>query len=182
MTISRILALLPALCLLCACEKVDVEATGDDPSIAHERPTSLGEGTQSSPYTVPQVLSGEAATGTTTWVIGYAVGSTYRTMSNALFSAATTYTSNILLSESPSCTTTASCIAIELSSSTIQQSLSLAHNPQGYRQCILVCGQVSRYFSQPGIRNVKSGYWLPNFDPSTLDSSPTTWEEKAQQY
>ncbi len=182
MRLPRALGLALALCLLSACEKVDVEAEKENPDVEQLRPTSLGEGVQSSPYTVSQIIEGKATTGSTVWVIGYAVGSTYRTMSNALFTAETSYTSNILLANNSSCNATESCIAVELSTTAIQQALSLAYNPNHHRHCIMVCGQASRYFSQPGIRNVKDGYWLPNFDPSALNSSPTEWDEHEEQY
>ena len=182
MSIPKTLGLSFAFCILYACEKVDVDAEDNTTDVASVRPTSLGEGTQSSPYTVPQIINEQISTGNTVWVIGYAVGSTYRSMSNALFAAETTYTSNILLAESPSCTNTSACIAIELTTTAIQQSLSLAYHPQGYRQCIVVCGQIGRYFGQPGIRNTKSGYWLPDFDTSVLDPSPTEWDEQDMQY
>ena len=181
MTISRILALLPALCLLCACEKVDVEATGDDPSIAHERPTSLGEGTQSSPYTVPQVIAGEMD-GKVHWFVGYVVGSTYTSMDNAIFEDETTNKSNILISHNKYCESADEAVPVDLKTAALQQQFSLVYNSERFRQCIMIKGRFGKYFRKNGIREITAAYWLPNVDLDNIDSSPTTWEEKEQQY
>lgn len=183
MTSRHTLSLLSALFLLHACEKVDVSPDkGADASVQRIVPTSLGQGTQDSPYTVSQVLSGEAGAGMTSWVCGYNVGSTYRTMNNAIFEAQTTYNGNILISDDSLCTDKSRCIAVELTSTAVQQSLSLVGNPHRFRQCVVVKGLLGRYFSQPGIRDAQSGYYIEGFDIADIDTSPSDWDESSFTY
>lgn len=183
MTFRRTIPLLLAIGLLPSCEKVELDPDNPNGNVVEQvRPTSLGLGTQLSPFTVSHILSEQADAGSIAWVCGYVVGSTYRTMNNAEFSASTTYSGNILLSDDSLCTDKAECIAIELSTSAMQKSLSLVDNPQYYRQCVLVEGKVGRYFSQPGIRSAQTGYCLPGFDVSTIDTSPEGWDDKEVGY
>lgn len=177
------LILFSALGLLHSCEKVELNPNTDgDNAVEIVVPTSLGQGTQLSPYTVAQVISGDAPSGSTSWVCGYIVGSTYRTMSNAVFDANTTYSGNILISDDSLCADKSKCIAVELTTKVMQQSLSLAENPQHYRQCVIVNGLLGRYFSQPGIRSAKAGYYLDGFDISNINTSPEEWNEKEIRY
>ena len=171
--------------LLANCEKVDLESenneSGDN---AYEQivPTSYGHGTQESPLIPEQIIKGENLPTNSYWVIGYVVGSTYRFMSNAAFVAETENTSNILLSSDMNCENTENCIPIELSTSSIQKTLCLHHNSHLFRQCVMVLGQYGRYFSRNGLRNVQAGYWLPDFNLSTIKTAPTEWQERNIMY
>ncbi len=144
-------------------------------------PSSLGLGTQEAPFTVGQVLNGELAS-TQAWFIGYVVGSTYSTMNNAIFEAETSYTSNILISDTPECTSVSQCVPVELKNSSLQQSLSLYYNHTNFQQCIVVKGRHAQYFRVHGIRDLQTGYYLPGFDISTIKPTPTEWEEWVETY
>ena len=164
------------ICLLCGCEKIDIDEL-DNSSTDYVVPTSLGLGTQNSPYTIEQILTEEVPTDMS-WFIGYVVGSTYSTMKNALFKAETTYTSNILLSSDSTCQSIDNCIPIELSTSSIQKKLSLPYNSEYFHHCVMVKGQMLKYFRTNGVRNVEVGYWLPSLDLSTLkNATPADWQE-----
>lgn len=175
---------LAALCLFAACEKADFdEDTPDDtPPTAAAPPTSSGLGTQESPLTVEQVLRGDTLPTQPLWLVGYAVGSTYRSMSNARFETVTTYATNLLLASDSLCTDAARCIPVELPTSAMQRELSLSQHPDCHRRCIMVCGTPGRYFSHNGLRNVSAGYWLPGFDLSTIVTAPSEWEEQETPY
>ncbi len=180
----RFLLLFAAAVLIGACEKIDLEE--DNPSANTEDnyivPKKTGKGTQNAPFTPEQFLKEESLTGGTCWIVGYAVGSTYRTMNNAVFSATGAYTANLLLAEDSLCIDVSQCIPIELTSS-VQSTLSLGSHPECFHRCILVEGAIGRYFSQRGLRNVKSGYWLPaSFNLRDIDISPTDWEERDETF
>ena len=167
------------LMLAAACEKYDFADDGEDPDEADvARPVATGEGTATSPYTVEDMLETDfAATGEPCWVIGYVVGATYRTISNAEFSALTQYTANLLLSGDSLCTDYRECLPVELSSTSLQKKFALPYNPQGFRQCAMFYGLPGRYFNVNGLRNVSAGHWWYGFDLQLIHSTPEEWKD-----
>lgn len=163
--------------LLCACETVNLdEQPADAGGAVTGSPVSTGQGTEQSPYTVPQLLDGNLPAGEV-WVIGYAVGSTYKSMGNALFSVPTTYSANLLLAADSLCSSSAECLPVELSTTGIQNTLSLKMHPECFRHPVMVRGTVGKYFSQTGLRSVRQGCWVSLQDISSIDSSPHRWDE-----
>ncbi|MDE5787860.1 MAG: hypothetical protein K2H79_04875 [Bacteroidaceae bacterium] len=172
--------------LTTACEKVDIEAEKDKtkemPVAPSVLPTASGKGTQDAPFLVEQVINGENTGSYLMWYIGYVVGSTYRTMQNPCFEAETSYTSNILLSSDPQCKRPERCIPVELRTVALQKAFSLHHNSNRFRQCIVLQGHSSMYFLTNGLRDIQTGYWLPDFDLSTIKTAPSEWEERSETY
>lgn len=171
-----------ACCLLTGCEKIEIDDPENNSGDAEQIiPTSLGMGSQLSPYTVEQVMNGEVESGER-WFVGYVVGSTHTTMKNALFTPQTTYTSNILISMDSTCQTTDDCIPVELKSA-VQKQLALPYNAENFQQCVMLRGQMLQYFRTNGIRQVDQGYYLPHFDISLLRSAaPAEWQERHERY
>ena len=170
-----------------ACEKVDIEAekdkTKETPVAPSVLPTASGKGTQDAPFLVEQIINGEEdMESQLKWYIGYVVGSTYRTMQNPCFEAETSYTSNILLSSDPQCERPERCIPVELRTAALQKAFSLHHNSNRFRQCIVLQGHSSMYFLTNGLRDIQTGYWLPDFDLSTIKTAPSEWEERSETY
>ena len=183
MNIRNAFIVATSLCLLSACEKIDLEKEeGGNDGVVHTVPTRTGEGTQEAPYTVGQVLYGETPIAQEAWVIGYLVGSTYRTMANAIYAAQTTYSGNILLSYDSLCNSADKCIAVELTSKTMQERLSLASDSTRFRKCVVVNGTLGRYFTRLGLREAITGYLLPNTDLQIIDPQPTEWDETEEKY
>ncbi len=178
--------ILLAFLVLAGCEKIDFDeesgGTENSSATTHIIPTTSGTGSQYSPLLPEQVINGNGLSNQNYWVIGYVVGSTYRTMSNAQFEAETTNKSNILLSSDSTCTSAERCIPVELSSTSVVEALSLYQNPDRFRQCVMVQGVFGRYFSRNGIRSTLSGYWLPGFDISGIKTTPTEWQELNVEY
>ena len=173
--------------LTVGCEKVDIEAekdkTKETPVAPSVLPTASGKGTQDAPFLVEQVINGEEdMESQLKWYIGYVVGSTYRTMQHPLFKAETSYTSNILLSSDPQCERPERCIPVELRTVALQKAFSLHHNSNRFRQCIVLQGHPSQYFLTNGLRDIQTGYWLPDFDLSTIKTAPSEWEERSETY
>lgn len=172
--------------LTAACEKVDIEAekdkTQESPVGTPVLPTASGEGTQDAPFLVEQVINGKDTETQLKWYIGYVVGSTYRTMQQARFVAESSYTSNILLSSDPQCERPERCIPVELRTVALQKAFSLHHNSNRFRQCIVLQGRSSQYFLTNGLRDIQTGYWLPDFDLSTIKTAPSEWEERSETY
>ena len=180
----RLFLIATTLCAFAGCEKYDWteeegETTQEETQVIV--PSSLGYGTQIAPYTVGQVLNGGLKS-SPAWFIGYVVGSTYSTMNNAIFEAETNYTSNILISDSPECTSTEQCVPVELKSAKFQQEFSLHYNNTRFRQGIMLRGRCNKYFRVNGIRDLRAAYYLPGFDISTIKPTPTEWEEWVDTY
>ncbi len=141
-------------------------------------PYAHGLGTQESPLTPDDMLAGvRPRTLAQCWVMGYAVGSAYNTMSNALFEVPTSYENNILLASDSLCEDAGQCVPIELSTTAAKNSFSLYCCPEKHRQFVVVCGTYGQYYSQPGLRRTVQGYWLPGFDMSAVAVPPEEWEE-----
>ena len=167
------------LCLFTACEKADL-TEGLEDAVEQSYPTSVGQGTQTSPYTVGQVMEGDTIDHKLHWFIGFVVGSTYQSMQNAVFEDESRYDSNILISDNPQCKDFKSCIPVELNTAALKKAFSLNYNSSLFRQCILLQGRYSLYFRTDGIRDVQTGYWLPGFDYTDL--TPTEWDKREEDF
>ena len=181
-----LLPMLAATGLLLGCEKVDIgddDATEDaNENFLSIKPTSSGLGTQDAPLLVEQILRGDDIPSGESWVIGYVVGSTYRSMAMADFSGKASYTSNVLLSSDSLCADADRCIPVELATNAMQRLLSLPHNPSHHRQCAMVYGKPERYFSRNGLRNTSIAYWLPGFCLSDIITLPSEWNDWEASY
>jgi len=155
---------------------MDISEEGTDEEFEFTIPTRSGEGTIDAPFTVEQYLSSDSIP-QNCWIIGYAVGSTYRSMSNAVFSIDTLYNTNIILADDTTCENTTLCVPVELKNTSIQERLSLQYQSQHFHDCVMVFGTCGKYFYQLGLRNVTAGYWLEDFDIKTINPSPQEWEE-----
>lgn len=165
------------LLLLASCQKALLDDAPGSPGISTKAlPQGTGAGTEHCPYTVTDVLTGHVrADSGAVWVAGYAVGSTYRTLSAADFSPSTPYAGNVLLSADSLCRDASRCIPVELASTKWQTLLALPHNPQGYRQCLLVQGVPMTYYKHNGLRRVSAGRWLYGFDLGSVSHDPEEW-------
>ncbi len=171
------------LLLCCGCQKYErddsTESEGQSPVVY---PIGHGHGTQQRPLTVADVWAGNAAEGQSCWVMGYAVGSTYRTMSNALFSVPTTWAQNILLSDDSLCTDVADCIAVQFATQKMKDAFSLVSHPDMHTRAVVLHGTIGTYLNLPGLRQASEGYWLPGFDLGQANVPPTPWDEFESQY
>ncbi|MBQ8050765.1 MAG: hypothetical protein IJ197_04230 [Bacteroidaceae bacterium] len=182
MTSARAWLVVIACCLVAGCEKFDPEPDNGEEDTELVVPRSVGLGTQVSPYTVEQVIKGDSIDSQLRWFVGYAVGSTHSTIKNALFQAETTNVTNILLASDSTCEDVSRCVPVELSSASLQKAFSLHYNSHRFRQCIVVQGRFGQYFRVNGVRDVQTGYWLPDLDLSTIKTAPTEWQERDERY
>lgn len=179
-SILKSISALFAVCLTIACNTMDFseDITGT-PQMPQPGtippPCGTGLGTSDQPYTVEDFLLGRnAAESSSCWIIGYVVGATYQSISNAEFNQETSYTTNILLAADSTCKKADQCIPIELKGTQMQKTFALPHNPSGFRQCAMFYGLPGKYFKKPGLRNTSSGVWLYGFDISSI--TPENWQ------
>lgn len=116
-----------------------------------------GEGTETKPYTVKDVLSFEAATypADAVWVEGYIVGSFVN--NKVSFGTTGAAASNIAIAPTADCEDAALCIPVELKSgSDARNKLNLSTNPANLKAKVSVEGNIMKYFSQNGVKNLTS--------------------------
>ncbi len=172
-------SLLIILLALVACESYDYDSTSgsSQQSASYVEPIGHGQGTQTHHLTPDELISGQRPQTTAEcWVMGYAVGSTYSSMRNALFEVPTAYSSNILLASDSLCTDYDQCIAVGLTTNSMKNQFSLMYNEDRFRQFVVLCGTYGTYFSKYGLTRVADGYWIPNFDLSTIVIPPEQWD------
>lgn len=176
---------LTSLCLVAfACNKVEFDDDGGSTSgsssgiIAPQSLRGTGAGTLAYPYTIGDVIAGKAVTDEPVWVIGYVVGATQRSMSNAEFLSSTTIESSILLSHDSTSHDVKDCIPVELKSATARKNYAIPGNSKGYRKCLMLRGNVRTYLYNIGLRDVDAGQWLYDFDISSIvNSGREEWED-----
>lgn len=116
-----------------------------------------GEGTETKPYTVKDVLSFEAATypADAVWVEGYIVGSFVN--NKVSFGTTGAAASNIAIAPTADCEDAALCIPVELKSgSDARNKLNLSTNPANLKAKVSVEGNIVKYFGQNGVKNLTS--------------------------
>ncbi len=162
---------------LFSCENNDFGSSSSSQSTSPVEPIGHGRGTQTHPLTPDELISGQRPqTMAECWVMGYAVGSTYSSMRNALFEVPTAYSSNILLASDSLCTDYDQCIAVALTTNAMKNQFSLMYNEDRFRQFVVLCGTYGTYFSRYGLVRVDDGYWIPGFDLSTIVIPPQEWD------
>ncbi len=169
-------ALLLFLLAFFACERYDVDSTPSSHTSVVV-PIGHGQGTQTHPLTPDELIAGQRPQVTDEcWVMGYAVGSTYSSIKNALFEIPTYYESNILLASDSLCTDYDQCIAVGLTTNATKDQFSLMYNEDKFRQFVVICGTYGMYFSKYGLVSVSDGYWIPGFDLSTIVIPSEEWD------
>lgn len=147
---------------------VDTDAENDADVVAVQ-PTSVGEGTAESPYTVCQVLAGTQNT-TDVYVCGYIVGFfKNNTVNQSVFDSSGAVVTNILLAPSPDVTDTKHVLTVQLSSDKIRREVSLAYHPEGLHQAVMLQTEVIASYAnaEKGLRKISQAIWIDN--PSSLD-------------
>lgn len=175
--------------LFSSCENVNLEETQKDNTASNQTtiittPLRTGNGTMAAPYTVTDVLQkGEALYNQEVWVIGYAVGTAYNGMNNAVFTPPFQHDSNILLANSINCTETAECVPVKLIKKKLKEGISLQNLPTMYQQCLMIQGTIGKYLNTSGIIYITADTnyrWFEGFTIPT--STPSEWEQDTIKY
>ncbi len=178
----RLLIVSFVLLLCCGCQKFELDNSEAGEPSAPVFPIGHGRGTQQYPLTVADIKAGKVDSGQLCWVMGYAVGTTYRSMSNALFTVPTEWSQNILLSDDSLCIDAAGCIAVQLTTQEMKNTFSLYACPDMHGQAVVLYGVIGKYLYQLGVSEANDGYWLPGFDLNEVNVQPTPWDEYESKY
>lgn len=169
------------------CQKIDLE-DNNSPEKTKDNYTSstiisniksTGQGLITSPLTVKDVINGKFPNiESKTWVIGYVVGATKTSLSNAEFSDSTSYSTSILLAMDSMCTDVTYCIPVELNTEKLKKAYAIPNNRKAFRKSLLVLGTLKPYYKVNGLREVSEGHWLFGFDISFIAPEPEEWGER----
>ncbi|MDE5750974.1 MAG: hypothetical protein K2H87_09465, partial [Duncaniella sp.] len=135
-------------------EGVDVPDDPDNPDPV------AGDGSETNPYSVAQVIalnpqSTTVAVESGVWVKGYIVG--YYENYDAHFSTSTSQRANILIAATPTASSAAECVCIQLVAQTdVRNALNLVDNPGVLGMEVSLCGDVMKYNTLPGIKNTSA--------------------------
>ena len=123
--------------------------------------TGTGQGTVVRPYTVTDLLEGgDTLMNHQLWVLGYVVGWTYQSLSNAEFTAENAEETNVLLADNPEEDDPYGCLPVRLTSAKWKKAIGLKQNPDSLGRCIRVLGLVGRYMTLTSITEVHDYQWL----------------------
>ena len=137
---------------------ISINGEGGDPIVLE------GEGTEANPFTVADVIAINPSSTTSNtdypekyWINGYIVGYSSNASSalTPVFNAdeADSQT-NLILGPTPDCKDITLCVPVQLPAGKIRTELNLQDNPTRLGQEVSVYGNIYKYFSVPGIRNV----------------------------
>ncbi len=117
-------------------------------------PIPAGDGSETSPYNVAQVLSGIEATGV--WASGYIVGwvdgMTYAT--GVKFTIPATSETNVIIADTPDETDYSKCVPVQLPLGELRSAINLQSNPGNLGKKLNYKGSLAKYF---GVRGLKEG-------------------------
>lgn len=190
MKILNIAIALFATLIMCSCEKLDTqqanstateEAVNDQASVYHISDFINGEVTENFADDNGIVIKG-------VWLEGYIVGYISGTsIKSAVFSSGDKK-SNIILAENPMIKNASKCVPIQLSVSPnacneVRNALNLSDNPKRLGTKVRVYGDIQKYMSVAGLKNVKKYVELPddfdydNYVPEKGNNSSDTSEK-----
>ena len=146
----------------------DETSTKDSVAIIHE-------GTYASPYTIAEAQT--LKRGKDVWVEGYIVGCVSGSMkSGCNFTADATTASNILLADTFPTEGDYDylyCFPIRLPDGSFErEDLNLYDNPSNYHRKIRIAGDITQYFSVPGIKEVSDYVFIDAPDESNNPDNP----------
>ena len=146
----------------------EVEGNSDTPT-----PSGDGEGTEAKPYDVPAAITKGEQAGVylKAFIVGFVDGQVYA--EGATFSAASTSQTNILIAASPDETDAAKCMPVQLPTGDIRTKLNLKDNADNYKKEVLLYGDITKYFSVPGLKNTSYAVINGNTIGTKPDGSDT---------
>lgn len=118
-----------------------------------------GTGTFDDPFSVGQAIDDNSGNGV--WVEGYLVGVYETTMDpfTPTYIPPFSTNSNVLIASSPSATSLSGCLVIQLPGGNVRNAINLVNHSANLGKKIKLRGNLTKYFSVPGMRDT-DGYWL----------------------
>ncbi len=129
-----------------------------------------GAGSYSEPYSVSAAIAAAEASGVYVkgYIVGYVEGQVYTEGAHFSATGDNVSTTNVLLAGSPSETSAANCIPVQLPKGEIRDKLNLSQNAGNLGKEVLLYGDVTKYFSVPGLKNTS----YAEINGTTVGSKP----------
>ncbi len=129
-----------------------------------------GAGSYSEPYSVSAAIAKAEATGVYVkgYIVGYVEGQVYTEGAHFSATGDNVSTTNVLLAGSPSETSAANCIPVQLPKGEIRDKLNLSQNAGNLGKEVLLYGDITKYFSVPGLKNTS----YAEINGTTVGSKP----------
>lgn len=121
------------------------------------------------PLSVAEAIAGQD--GSVKQVIGYIVGTTgsVSAWGTLNYDGPWTVNTNILLADSPGERDESKLLAVQLPSGAVRDAVNLAANPGNHMRQVILTGQLSAYFTKPGLRSVSAYEFVGEEDPPIPD-------------
>ena len=143
------------------------------------KPTVVGAGTLSDPYSVADVLLIDPTDGgnyADKWVKGYIVGyvptglgqNTWANATNNLSDPKAVAVSNVIIGPTPTCSDFSLCIPVELPEGKIRNAVNLSENPGNLGKELQICGTIGQSFKVNGVK-APTNYHLEGEATYSLD-------------
>ena len=129
-----------------------------------------GAGSYSEPYSVSAAIAAAEASGVYVkgYIVGYVEGQVYTEGAHFSATGDNVSTTNVLLAGSPSETSAANCIPVQLPKGEIRDKLNLSQNAGNLGKEVLLYGDITKYFSVPGLKNTS----YAEINGTTVGSKP----------
>ena len=135
----------------------------------------VGDGTAENPYTVEDVISLNNTLTSTHYVKGFIIGQVNgKAINTGLDTEAPfagddgkAYHTNIVIASAMGETT--NIVPVQLPSGDLRKAFNLVENPDKYGVEVLICGELIKYFSVPGIKNPTSIEVIGGGDPNVVN-------------
>lgn len=147
------------------CGKVEIPrpdgiSSGGDAGTVWKPLDGTGEGTETCPWAVADVLRNEISPDAPVWaagyVVGYVIGNSVR---GSVFGTEEAVQSNVLIADSPEERDVDACLPVELKTEKLHYGVSLRYNPDSLGRYVLFQASVKTYFRVKGLRDVKQFRW-----------------------
>lgn len=153
------------LALAGGCDKVEIPqpdgvSSGGEAGTVWKPLDGTGEGTDTCPWSVADVLQNEFLPDVPVWAAGYVVGYVIgNSVKGSVFGAEEAVQSNVLIADNPEEKNVDACLPVELKTEKLHYGVSLRCNPDSLGHYVLFQAFVKTYFRAKGLREVKQYRW-----------------------
>ncbi len=141
--------------------------------------TTTGDGSETKPYTVADVIALNNTKAGNAWVTGYIVGSANGQSAKDDFSAATgdgASASNVFIAATAGETDYAKCVPVQLPVGDLRTAINLKDNAGNLGKVLNIYGSLEKYFGMPGIKTPTAYTLNGEGGGQTPDPTPTDTE------
>ncbi|MDE5876676.1 MAG: hypothetical protein K2H47_04175 [Muribaculaceae bacterium] len=163
-------------------DSFEIDGVEIKPDTPDNPPSTVGNGSETSPFSVAQVMDG-TATGSDVWVEGYIVGTVTDKSwpADVEFSAANASNTNLIISLMPAGEATVdNSIPVQLPAGDVRNALSLQQHPDNLGRKVKLRGSIEKYFGQIAVKSVSEYSFDGGGTVTPPDNPPSTVGDGSQ--